>query len=77
MSRGDGDDNSGNKRKREHKYLRNRRKYEAQYTAFDLKTESPIRNGMVFDRPTNDMIYGICFIIFFIAFIGITAYGIS
>jgi len=70
-------DKKGGKKKRQPRYLRNRAKYESQYTAFDLKEKSPIRNGMVYDRPVNDLAFGIAFIICFIVWVGIAGYGIS
>jgi len=69
--------NKGGKKKRTPRYLRNRVKYEAQYSAFDLKEKSPVRNGMVYDRPTNDLGFGIAFVICFVVWVGIVGYGIS
>jgi hypothetical protein len=70
------DKSSKKKKKKQPKFLRNRAKYEQQYTEFNVTEKSPIRNGMVYDRQANDIIFGIAFIISFIGWVGIVGYGI-
>lgn len=67
--------NSGGRKDRRHKYLKNRDKYAGQYENFSIKDSSTIQEGMVIERESTDGKFGICFGVFWLIWLAIVIYA--